>query len=440
MLTENVFKMSTRRVRALVGLCLLAAGGLLAIATPAQAASPLAVDVTATPSALRAPGGMVAFAVSVVNSGVDDLTVTAISDSVYGNLNGQGTCAVGAVITASGGTYNCSFNATVTGVANASQVNTVTVKAKNGVPVEFAGSDTTVVVITPRLGVGNTANPATLSPPGGTVTFNISAINLGADSITITAISDNVYGDLSTKGTCTNAVGTVLASEGTNYTCSYTANVTGTAGQVKTNTATITASGTGGPFTGSDPATVTFTKPEAATTAPTTIKTTTTTTVFAGSTAGLTTSLSQSSGVPDERFTVSGTGWAPSEVLTVTFNSATKVLGTTVADATGRFSLNVKVPDDATVGAHTVVVAGQVGRAISKPFTVTAGSAAAITTTTVAGRPTATTIAGRTLVRTGSASSDLAGVAMMALLLGGAAVAASPRGRRAWSARSSRRS
>lgn len=405
----------------------LAAVVLVFMPRIAQAASSLSVDVVASPTAVKAPGGTVTFNVTVTNTGTEALTLTSLTDSVYGNLNGQGTCVTGGTIAVSG-TYACSYQAEITGVAGASQTNTVTARATDDAPNEVSDSDSAAVVVTPRLGVGNTASPTNLTPPGGTVTFSVSAVNLGSGPITISAITDSVYGDLSTRGTCTNAVNTVLASEGANYSCSFTANVT----QTQTSTVTITATGTGGPFTGSDPATVTVAA--AVTTTSTSTTSTTkapgaTTTTAVGSTVGLIVNLSQASGVPGERFTVSGSGWAANELLTITFNSTPKVLATTVVDSGGRFTVNVKVPDDATTGAHTVVVTGQAGRAISRPFTVNAATG----TTTAGG--TTTTIRSGALARTGMSSGDFAVLATMALMLGAAAVAASPRGRLAWSTR-----
>lgn len=427
-MNQNAMTTPNRRAgRYLAASFAVAAVLLVLMPRVAQAASSLSVDVTANPTAVKAPGGTVTFNVTVTNTGTNSLDVSSLTDSVYGDLDGQGTCAVGATLATNGSTYTCSYQAEITGVAGASQTNTVVAKAVDGLPAEVSASDTTAVVITPRLGVGNIASPTSLTPPGGTVTFNVSAVNLAAGSITISAISDSVYGDLSTKGTCTNAVGTVLASEGANYSCSFTGTFLGAAGASQTNTVTITATGTGGPFSGSDPATVTV---AAATTTTSSTTSTTkapgvTTTTAPGSTVGLIVNLGQPSGVPGERFTVSGSGWAANELLTITFNSTPKVLATTVVDSGGRFTVNVKVPDDATTGAHTVVVTGQAGRAVSRPFTVNAGTA-----TTAGG--TTTTIRSGALARTGS-STDFTVFAVMAMMLGAAGVAASPRGRLAWS-------
>lgn len=428
---------AARRGRALSLLCLTAVvAALVSIASPARAAGELTVVANSNPTTIMAsgaPGTNVTFEVDVTNNTEGPVTITTITDSVYGNLAAQGTCntAVGSIIAADA-TYSCSYVAAISGVAGASQVNTVTVSAKDSDDVVFSASDVAVVVITPRLGVGNNASPASLVAPGGTVTFSVSAVNLGSIPLTISAITDSVYGNLATQGTCVTAVGTVLASQGANYACSYTATVTGTAGQSFNNTATITATGTGGPFSGSDLATVAITS--VAANAATTTSTSTSTSVPVGattssttpsSTAGLVVNLGQASGVPGERFVITGEGWTRNEILTITLNSTPKVLTTTVVDNAGRFNVTVKVPDDATTGAHTIVVTGQANRSVSKAFTVNAG-----------GTATTTTIRTGTLARTGPDDGGLTPLAVLALMLGGAAVAGTTRGRRAWAARS----
>ena len=60
--------------------------------------------------------------------------------------------------------------------------------------------------------------------------------------MTITSLTDNVYGDLTTRpnSTCTTAIGTVLQPGGT-YTCQFTAPFTGGPGATQTDTVTARA-------------------------------------------------------------------------------------------------------------------------------------------------------------------------------------------------------
>lgn len=97
----------------------------------------------------------------------------------------------------------------------------------------------------PKISVTKTASPTSLPAPGGTFTFTVVVTNTDNQPITavIDSLVDDVYGNLSTKGTCTNAVGTELApppGPGSSYTCSFTGNFTGSSGDKQTDTVTAT--------------------------------------------------------------------------------------------------------------------------------------------------------------------------------------------------------
>jgi hypothetical protein len=77
--------------------------------------SSIEVTKTADPTEVPEPGGLVSFTVRIDNlSAVDSVTIDSLIDSVHGDLNGQGNCAVPQTIPA-GGYYECSFSATVSG-------------------------------------------------------------------------------------------------------------------------------------------------------------------------------------------------------------------------------------------------------------------------------------------------------------------------------------
>ena len=57
--------------------------------------SSIVVTKTATPTSIQEPGGTATFAVSVKNTSmVDSVTITSLSDDIYGSLDGKGTCDV----------------------------------------------------------------------------------------------------------------------------------------------------------------------------------------------------------------------------------------------------------------------------------------------------------------------------------------------------------
>ena len=77
--------------------------------------------------------------------------------------------------------------------------------------------------------------------PGGSFTFNAAVTNTSNEPVTITSLTDNVYGNLATQGTCTTALGAVLAANGGSYTCAFAGSFFGNAGASQTDTVTAVA-------------------------------------------------------------------------------------------------------------------------------------------------------------------------------------------------------
>jgi len=132
-------------------------------------------------------------------------------------------------------------------------------------------TDDAVVTITdvpPTVLVDKTAAPLTLPEPGGTFTFTVKVTNTSAEEVTITELTDDIYGDISTKGTCTDAIGTVLDADpdgtgpktGGIYTCSFPGPFNGTSGASQKDVITVTVEDDDGtPATDTDDAVVTIT-------------------------------------------------------------------------------------------------------------------------------------------------------------------------------------
>ncbi|HVF20792.1 MAG TPA: hypothetical protein VNA14_11185, partial [Mycobacteriales bacterium] len=209
------------------------------------AVTTITVTNTATPTSRPEPGGSFSYAVVVANSALSStqVTIASLVDSVYGDVSTQGTCttAVGTVL-AIGGTYSCSFPGSFTGNAGASQTSTVTATA-TGAAAPAADSETvTLTNVAPTITVDKTATPTSRLEPGGEFTFSVLVTNTSFEPVTITSITDDIYGNLATRAgsTCTTAVGTVLAPGGT-YTCSFTGLFSGVAGASQTAVVTVTA-------------------------------------------------------------------------------------------------------------------------------------------------------------------------------------------------------
>ncbi|KPK55281.1 MAG: hypothetical protein AMJ59_24245 [Gammaproteobacteria bacterium SG8_31] len=234
------------------------------------------VTKTASPTILDEPGGNVTFTVKVKsNSNMSDpVSLTSLSDSVFGNLNGQGDCATGASL-ASGETYSCSFTAEITGAPGYKHNNIVTAKAVDDEGNETSDVDDATVEIRNVAGAGftvtKTASPDSVDEPGGQVTFSVSVKNNSTvDWVTIDSMVDDVHGDITAVGgdisatTCTIAasncsVGRVLAPLAS-CGCSFTALVDlDYADEPKYEKDTVTIDGTdddGDPVTGFDSAIV----------------------------------------------------------------------------------------------------------------------------------------------------------------------------------------
>ncbi len=195
-----------------------------------------------TPTSLPEPGGTFTFNYSVTNTGPEPVTVTSIVDNVYGDLNGKGTCAIGAVLAANGGTYRCSFTGNFFGNAGASQVDTIStsaVDARGVVVTSMTMATVTITDVPPTITIVKSPDPVSRPEPGGTFRFTVKVTNTSFEPVTITSLKDDIYGDLNGRGSC--AIGAVLAANGGSYSCAFDGNFTGKAGDSQTDTVTVIA-------------------------------------------------------------------------------------------------------------------------------------------------------------------------------------------------------
>ncbi|MEH6588960.1 MAG: hypothetical protein V7746_01825 [Halioglobus sp.] len=234
------------------------------------------VVITDIPSSIRAakfgiprarpvPGGVFTFALVVQNtSPVDTVTLTTLTDDVYGDLNGRGTCSVPQTLAPNGDLYSCSFTGDFTGSEGDFQVDTISVIGTDDDGREVSAFPRAQVNISPIgaapvpvLNVQKTASPVAVVEPGGPVTFTVEVFNASTISvITVNSLVDIPFGDLNGRGDC--AVGAVLAP-GDSYSCSFTQDVMGLGGDQIVDVVTAAGqSATGVSVEASDDAVVTI--------------------------------------------------------------------------------------------------------------------------------------------------------------------------------------
>jgi uncharacterized repeat protein (TIGR01451 family) len=209
--------------------------------------SAIAVDQTADPTQLPEPGGTVTYTVRVDNlSVVDRVTIEVLTDTVHGDLTilPGSTCTVTQEL-GPGDDYSCTFGATIFGNPGDSETNTVTAKGTDddGKPVEASDAVTVDVINVPStIAVTQLADPPQLPEPGGSVTFTVRVTNTNeVDSVTIETLTDTIHGDLTILPGSTCTVTQELDPDEA-YVCTFSADVSGNAGDRETNI--VTAEGT----------------------------------------------------------------------------------------------------------------------------------------------------------------------------------------------------
>ena len=216
------------------------------------------VTKVADVGSLPEPGGDVTYTVTVVNTSIEPVEITSLSDEPAFPADGCLPDLIGEVLLAGDGfagggdTVSCTFTA-ATGVVNAGDdvSDTVTVVVEDNEGNEASDSATETVPITdvsPQIDVvkevvdGETpiVDPE-IPEPGAPVTYRVTITNPTFETLTITSIGDVFDGEAlpnSDFGTCPSLDGTSIAP-GDSTTCTYTVEVAGNAGDVVDNEVTV---------------------------------------------------------------------------------------------------------------------------------------------------------------------------------------------------------
>jgi uncharacterized repeat protein (TIGR01451 family) len=235
----------------------------------------LSVEKTATPTERPEPGGIFTFDVAVVNNSPVPVTLTSLTDDIYGDLTQVSgrmtgtTCALPQALPANGGLYGCSFTADFTGQPGATEIDTVTATGVDsaGTPVEASDSAMVAITDTPSsITLTKTANQTVLPWPGGEVIFTVVVQNTSAvDALRIDTLIDSIYGNITQVGgkvLATTCAAPQVLTPGASYQCAFTVNLTlaaeATQNLVETNIVTaIGVDDDGQPLQASDDETVT---------------------------------------------------------------------------------------------------------------------------------------------------------------------------------------
>ena len=196
------------------------------------------------------------------------MTLTALTDDVFGDLTAVTitSCTLPQAIPP-GGTYSCVFAADIVDTAaNSPHQNTVTADATDDESSAITGSDTADVLINdvlPAITVTKAVNPLQVPTTGAPVVFTVEVTNDGVEPLSLTALDDDIYGDIGDAlnplvDATTCSLPQSIGVSGT-YSCTFDATPSGPAGATETDTVTATVSDDeGNSLDGSDSATVTF--------------------------------------------------------------------------------------------------------------------------------------------------------------------------------------
>jgi uncharacterized repeat protein (TIGR01451 family) len=184
------------------------------------------IVITKSPDIQSIPfGGTAAFSITVSNTGEGALTDVSIIDPLAPTCNSQINQLTPGIIF----TYMCQS----VGIT-ADFTNTITATSRDMFNHLIQDSDTALVDVGPSINVTKTAEPTELSEPGATVQFTVTILNESYEIVSVTALTDNRFGDLLdadnelvSNNTCA-AASTIAASA--TFTCSFYAIFTGQPG------------------------------------------------------------------------------------------------------------------------------------------------------------------------------------------------------------------
>ena len=181
------------------------------------------------------------FTFLVENIGVEDVTLTSLNDTVFGDLDGQGTCATGGLI-AVGDSYTCSVTVFLSSDSLTDHYNVVTaVATDDDGTTDTATDDETVTFddVLPTVTLDKSVDVEWLDEPGGDFTFTLIITNTSLEEVTITSLTDTQSGDPVDFSDCATLINTTLAA-GASTSCTYVVSHTDVGGWENTANVLVT--------------------------------------------------------------------------------------------------------------------------------------------------------------------------------------------------------
>ena len=196
------------------------------------------------------PGGIVTYVVGVANtSDTESISVTELTDDLYGDVFTKGTCAQSSrsLLLGPRDYLVCTFKEQVTGQSGDVITDVITANGLSVGGQSLSESDSASVFIydvAAAIEVKKTAIPPELPEPGGTFSFELSIQNISpTDTVTLDSITDRiglVDTDVTTIPGSTCSVPQTLVL-GAFYKCTFDIVFTGAPGDYQVDTVTVLA-------------------------------------------------------------------------------------------------------------------------------------------------------------------------------------------------------
>lgn len=193
-----------------------------AIATVTFTDAPPAVNLekTVDKTSLPEPGGQFIFTLTATNNSLESVTITNLTDSYP--LSAECTGLIGQII-APGQSVSCHYS--VSHSEAGSYPNTAVVQVVDNEGDQAFSTDSQQVEVTdihPNISLTKDAEVSTISEPGGLVKFSLVVTNNSIESVTLSSLVDNIYGNLNGRGNCLTPQ---TINPGQNYHCTFEGNV-----------------------------------------------------------------------------------------------------------------------------------------------------------------------------------------------------------------------